>query len=415
MTEILRPHLVHRDWLSDPALMKVMALLNGEGTITHIVGGAVRNALLGEKIGDIDLATTALPSEVISLAQEADFKAIPTGIDHGTVTLVVDNQAFEVTTLRADIQTDGRHAKVSFGNNFEEDARRRDFTMNALYIDVDGAIHDPLSGFVDIVHRDVKFIGDAKKRIQEDYLRILRFFRFFAWYGDGRPDRDALKAIVRNKSALADLSVERVWHEFYKILQAPEAERAILWMRTTEVLNVILPENWGLDQFHWLLQLEREKDFRPDPLLRLQAMLRPSGNVVRAVCDRLKLSNKDRERLKDWADMSGTLSDFYRMEREDFVKKLYSMKRQPLLDCMRHEYAKKLVKQDEDAEAFYELFSFVKNWETPIFPLKGQDLINYGLKAGPGLGMQLKKLEADWVESGFSFTKQELLDSLSSS
>lgn len=412
MDETIKPHLVNRSWLDEPALKTLLSVLNSDGEETRIIGGAVRDALLGEEIGDIDCATTALPDKVTKMAEAAGFKVVPTGIDHGTVTVIVEGKPFEVTTLRSDIKTDGRHAIVEFGRDWTKDAERRDFTINALSIDAEGNVHDPLQGYPDLVHRVVRFIGDAETRITEDYLRALRFFRFFAWYGEGRPDRDGLRAVVRTKSGLEQLSVERVWIELKKTLSARDAERAILWMRTTEVLTVILPENWGLDQFHWLLTAEREQGWAVDPLRRLQAMVRPAEDVIDAIAERLKLSNAEHERLADWAGESGAAKHYVDLREAEFAKVLYRGKNAAIVDALAHEYAKRLAKEEEGAERILVLMTFADSWTRPQLPVSGADLMNKGLPKGPEIGVKLRELENEWIDSNFSLTKKQLLDLL---
>lgn len=409
MNDHMKPHLVNRSWLDDPALVKLFAALNRDGEEVRIVGGAVRDALLGEVMGDIDCATTALPDRVIALAKAAGFKAIPTGIEHGTVTVVVDGTAFEVTTLRVDVETDGRHAVVKFGRDWEEDAKRRDFTMNALSIDADGVVHDPLDGYKDLVHREVRFMGDAETRIEEDYLRLLRFFRFFAWYGSGRPERDGLKAAVRTKSGLAHLSPERVWTELKKLLSAPDPERAVLWMRTTEVLNEVLPENWGLDQFHWMITAEREQGWNVDPLRRLQAMLRPADDVVNALATRLKFSNEERGRLVNWTRQSALAAQYVDLSVFDFAKVLYRENSLAVIDALAHELAKRLAKDDDGVDRAAALIEFANSWQRPQIPVSGNDLKAHGFEAGRSLGVKLQELEDHWVEGGFKASKAELL------
>ncbi len=203
-------------WLKDLSLQKLLAVLSSGGEGARVVGGAVRNTLLGQRVGDLDIATTCLPNETSRRAEEAGFKVVPTGIEHGTVTVIANEQPYEVTTLRADVETDGRHAEVAFGRDWRVDAERRDFTINALYVEADGTIIDLVGGLADIESRTLRFIGDPEQRIREDYLRILRFFRFFAWYGKGRPESEGLKACARLKDGLARLSAERVWSELKK-------------------------------------------------------------------------------------------------------------------------------------------------------------------------------------------------------
>lgn len=412
MTKSPKPHLINRSWLDEVNLKALLAALNTDGEETRIVGGAVRNALLGEEIADIDCATTAIPSKVERLAAAAGFRTVPTGIEHGTVTVLVNAARFEVTTLRADVETDGRHAVVAFGRDFAADSARRDFTINALSIDGDGAVHDPLGGYADLVNRVVRFIGDPETRIREDYLRTLRFFRFFAYYGDGRPDRDALRAIVRTRDGLSKLSVERVWMELKKILSAPEPERAILWMRTTEVLTSVLPENWGLDQFHWLLAAERDQGWERDAMLRLEAMLRPVPENVTALADRLKLSNEERHRLLDWVEEVPGARKAAGLSEAMFAKQLYRSSQGGLVDALAHEFARRFVKEEDGAKAIADLILLSRGWHRPVFPVTGDDLIGAGLEPGPKLGAALGRLEDLWIDSGFTLSKPALLAAL---
>lgn len=246
---------IEADWLNDAPLQALLQALVGEGDEeARVVGGAIRNTLLGQAVADIDIATTALPATTVERAKAAGFKTVPTGIEHGTVTVVANGRPFEVTTLRQDVETNGRHAKVKFGRDWKADAERRDFTINALYCDADGSILDLVGGIADIGSRTLRFIGDAESRIEEDFLRILRFFRFFAWYGDGRPDAAGLRAATRLKAGIEQLSAERIWAEMRKLLAAPDPSRALLWMRQTGVLSLVLPESekWGIDAIHGL-------------------------------------------------------------------------------------------------------------------------------------------------------------------
>ena len=223
------------EWLEDADLQRLLSALNAGGEAARIAGGAVRNALLGEAVADVDIATTTLPEETIRRAEAVGFKAIPTGIEHGTVTVTSSGTGHEVTTLRADVETDGRRAKVIFGRDWKADAERRDFTINALYAEADGTVVDLVGGLADLESRTLRFIGDAETRIREDYLRILRFFRFFALYGSGRPDAEGLKACARLKDGLERLSAERVWAELKKLFSALDPSRALLWMRRRAV------------------------------------------------------------------------------------------------------------------------------------------------------------------------------------
>ncbi len=290
-------------WFRDAALTRVLALLNADQGEGRVAGGAVRNALMGIAVADVDIATTLLPDEVVSRAKAAGIKAVPTGIEHGTVTLVIDGRPFEVTTLRRDVETDGRHAKVLFGTDWQADAERRDLTINALYADQAGQVIDLVDGLKDIDSRTVRFIGDASQRIAEDYLRVLRFFRFFAYYGSGRPDADGLRASARAKDKLSTLSAERIWMEMRKLFAAPDPSRSLLWMRTSGVLAAILPETekWGIDAIHGLIATEDALGWAADPLLRLAAIIPDNAERVAAMAKRLRLSNAEAGRLDEWA------------------------------------------------------------------------------------------------------------------
>lgn len=402
------------EWLKSPPLRALFDALNRDGGEARVVGGAVRNSLLGTKVSDVDLATTHLPQDTMRLAKDAGFKPVPTGIEHGTVTVVVQGRPFEVTTLRTDIETNGRHAKVVFGTDWQKDAERRDFTINALYAKADGTIVDHVGGLADIETRTLRFIGDAEARIREDYLRILRFFRFFAWYGSGRPEADGLRASARLKDGLNQLSAERVWVELKKLLSASDPSRALLWMRQSGVLSVILPESekWGIDAIHSLVRTEQELDWPTDALLRLESMVPPDAARVSEMGKRLKMSNAERARLEAWARQ-----DVVKSELSEYALKklLYRSSKQAVLDRVMLGYAAargEAAMNDEamiKVGAFSRLLETAQNYEAPLFPVTGADLLTMGIEKGPKLGKILKELEAIWIESNFSLDKEELL------
>ena len=400
---------INDDWLKQEKLQKVLALLTADGAQTLVAGGAVRNALMGEAVSDVDLCTTLLPQEVEAIIAPTHMKTVPTGIEHGTVTIVADDDKFEVTTLREDIETDGRHAVVKFGKDWLSDAQRRDLTINALYCDREGNVYDPLEGYGDIKSREVRFIGEASQRIKEDALRILRFFRFFAHYGGGRPDAAGLKACSANKELIHSLSVERVWMELKKLLAAKDPGRALLWMRTTGILNLILPETqkWGIDTIPALIRLEAQQGWSADPMLRLMAIVRPHLDAVRPLAKRLAFSNIELERLEQWS--KGDKPD-NEMNLTQFSKMLYRGSPQGITDTMILEAAH--IEPDdaqERLEQWLEFIAFAKDWQRPVMPVQGRDLIEAGMSAGPQLGKALSALEDAWIESGFSLDKQALL------
>ncbi len=403
------------DWLHDAQLQRLLAALAAGGEEARIAGGAVRNSLLGQAVTDIDIAATTLPDETVIRAESAGFKTAPTGIKHGTITVIAEGKAFEVTTLRADIETDGRKATVRFGRDWKADAERRDFTINGLYATADGTVVDLVGGLSDLESRTVRFIGDPEARIREDYLRILRFFRFFAWYGEGRPDGEGLKACARLKDGLDRLSAERVWNELKKIFCAPDPSRAVLWMRQAGVLTRILPETekWGIDALHPLVETERDLGWVADPLVRLEAIVPPDAERLETMGDRLRLSNADKDRLRHWVQspkLPPTLAE------RDLVEKLYRGDRQAIIDGLRLALASARGKARESDAAMIEaggysrLLKCALGWQPAEFPLNGSDLLDIGYEPGPAIGKTLRSLEDKWIDSGFSLDRGALLE-----
>ncbi|MGN8151129.1 CCA tRNA nucleotidyltransferase [Agrobacterium sp. 22094] len=403
-----------QSWFSKPGLQRIFSLLNADGGEARVVGGAVRNALMGLPVGDIDMATTLPPQDVVERAKEAGIKAVPTGIDHGTVTLVVDGEGYEVTTLRRDVTTDGRHAEVAFGTDWKEDAERRDLTINALYADASGEVIDLIGGLADIETKTVRFIGDAATRIAEDHLRILRFFRFFAYYGSGRPDADGLRASARAKDKLSTLSAERVWSEMKKLLGADDPSRALLWMRQAGVLAQILPETekWGIDSIHGLVATEQALGWKPDPMLRLASIIPPDAERVAALSSRLRMSKNEAARLDQWAkapaidpSLAETALDrlLYRQGVEGVKTRLKLALSSARADMSAGETAmQKIAKLSA-------LLARAEKFNKPSFPISGADVLAAGLPAGPQVGEVLSELEAAWVDGNFAADRETLL------
>ena len=352
------------------------------------VGGCVRNVVLGEVASDIDMSTNARPEAVMKLAKDAGLKAIPTGIDHGTVTVVSSGTPYEITTFRCDVETDGRRAVVAFSDDITDDARRRDFTMNALYARPNGSIVDPLGGIQDVLDRRVRFIEDADRRIREDYLRTLRFFRFSAWYGaiDQGFDPDALNAISSNLDGLESLSAERVGMEMVKLLNAPDPAAAVAVMRQTGVLNAVLQ---GADDT-WLaplIHVESLLDLSPNPMRRLAVL---GGTGVETT---LRLSKTQVRQMVKYRDGIGSMAGAgelaYRLGA-DVATGLVALRcaysgSPPVNDMMDRVLAGSVAK----------------------FPIKASDLMD--VFSGPALGKRLKELEAEWIASDFTKTKEQLL------
>ena len=405
--------LAGRDWFEKPALKRIFALLNADGGEVRIVGGAVRNALMEQPVVDVDMATTLTPDVVVERAKAAGIKSVPTGIEHGTVTLVIDGEGFEVTTLRRDVETNGRHAQVAFGTDWQTDAERRDLTINALYADEKGEIIDLIDGLPDIETGTVRFIGDAAMRISEDYLRILRFFRFFAHYGSGRPDADGLRASARAKDKLGTLSAERVWSELKKLLSARDPSRALLWMRQSGVLAEILPETekWGIDAIHGLVATEQSLGWAVDPMLRLAAIVPPDKERLAALATRLRLSKAEAGYLANWAsapvidpEMKETALDrlLYREGVEGVKTRLKLALASARADLSAGDAAMQKVAR------LSTLLTRAEKFKKPGFPLSGADVMAAGVESGPKVGEVLKSLEEKWIDVNFSLDRAAL-------
>jgi poly(A) polymerase len=405
-------------WFQDAALQRILAILNADGGEARVAGGAVRNALMGLDVADVDIATTLRPEVVVERAKAAGIKSVPTGIEHGTVTLVVDGRGFEVTTLRRDIETNGRHAVVEFGTDWKADAERRDLTINALYADARGEVIDLVEGLKDLEKRTIRFIGDASQRIAEDHLRILRFFRFFAFYGSGRPDADGLRACARAKDRLSTLSAERVWAETKKLLSAPDPSRALLWMRQAGVLTEILPETekWGIDSIHGLVAAEQSLGWTPHPLLRLAAIVPPDEPRLEALAKRLRLSNADALKLTRWASTPMPPDE---VTDVGFTRLLYRHGRPGMISRLKLALASARAGAEDDPVAMRksarlsQLLIKAEKYEKPAFPLTGADVLAAGVPAGKRVGEVLKELEEFWIGRNFIPERPELATRLS--
>ncbi|MEM7730748.1 MAG: CCA tRNA nucleotidyltransferase [Pseudomonadota bacterium] len=395
-------------FLDDTGATAILAALP-EGS-TRFVGGCVRNALWSRPSADIDFATQLEPRDVADRLKAAKIKTVPTGIAHGTLTAVVSGAPYEITTLRRDVETDGRRAVIAYTQDWAEDARRRDFTVNALYADAEGRLYDPTGeGLADIEMRRFRFVGDADARVQEDYLRILRLFRFVAYYGrDTKITKDALTACRENRSRLKTLSAERVWSELKKLLSAPDPVRSVRIMLQQELLETLLPEATNVDGLARLVALEAREGLKPDPLLRLMAMMAREPLSAALLSKRLKLSNKEKGRLKAWASDAENLS--HDMPERARMQAVYRSGKQPILDRARLRAA---GASDAIVSAkWMVLADLALGWTPPTFPLRGADLLEAGVPKGPALGKALSALEALWIKSGFSTEKPQLLAAL---
>lgn len=385
-------------WMTAPETVAVMSAL----VEARFVGGAVRNALLGAPVSDIDIAVPMPPSETVTRLSAAGIKTVPTGIEHGTVTAVVGRQAFEVTSLRRDVETDGRHAVIAFTDDWAEDAARRDFTINALYAGADGEIHDYATGVEDLIAGRVRFMGDAATRIAEDYLRVLRLFRFHAWYGKGEVDEVALRAAAAAADKLATLSAERVAKELLRLLEAWRPAPVLRVMAATRVLGAVLPGAHDLGRLERLCELDTENMLSPDPVLRLAALLQDGD--AEAVALRLKLSNADRARL------TGALADsekiFSHLKAPQVRRLLYAQGAIAFKDRVRLAWA--AAPKSQPALSWRMLLAMADAWEKPKFPLSGRDVMEAGIPEGAEVGRVLARLEAGWAGEDFATPEETL-------
>jgi poly(A) polymerase len=368
-------------WRRRRGMAKLLEALGAKEGLTRYVGGAVRDGLLSLPVSDVDLATRLRPDQVVERLQAAGIKAVPTGFEHGTVTAVSDGHPYEVTTLRRDVETFGRRAKVAFTDDWKEDAARRDFTINALMADpVTGEVFDYFEGISDLENRHVRFIGDPFERIAEDHLRILRFFRFQARFGSGDPDTAALEACTTRAKDLMALSRERIADELLKLLAVEDPVATVKVMLEREILKPVIPEIdiGAVESLAGLVRAESEAAIAPDSLRRLAALLPRDPQVASMIAARLKLSNRSRKRLSCAAE-SG-ISDYravaYRAGTECAVDRL-------LLD-------------GRAADAKVALA-----WKAPRLPVTGGALIKRGLKEGPVVSRTLRRIEDRWIAAGF--------------
>lgn len=378
-------------WLNRPQTREIMACLNVGDDSVRAVGGCVRDSLLGYPVTDVDMATTFAPEIAKEMLEKAGFKVIPTGIKHGTITVVADAYRYEITTLREDIKTDGRHAVVKFGTDWGRDAARRDFTINALYADVDGKVYDPLGfGLSDLDARRIRFIGDASKRIAEDYLRVIRFFRFHFHYSSDTPDTDALRACSQatvQKQGLEALSVERLHVELFKILMCNSAVEALKSMHETAVLPFLVQKTEGFESLQKLIELNGND---ADALLRLASILPFSAQEVESCVQHLRLSKKQNTRLIKLFD-----ARLYKKLPEDWQAAIYWHGVQSVKDAVRLSQA-----QGRDGD-WDMVLKNMTTFDCPSFPLTSGMMSAAGLAPGPDMGTISKKIEAWWVEQGF--------------
>lgn len=400
------PHLRGAAWFKDGEVARLLALLDRDGEEARVVGGAVRNALMGIPVAEIDVATTALPLEIMRRVEAAGGKAVPTGIEHGTVTAILNHRPIEVTTLREDVETFGRKARVKFGRDWRADAERRDFTINALSASADGVVHDYVGGLDDIAARRVRFIGEPQQRIEEDYLRILRFFRFHAHFGDGAPDPAGVQACIRARAGLDTLSRERVRMEMLKLLVAARATPTLVVMTETGLLGMVLGGVAYLASFENAIKVDAALGVEADAIRRLGALAVWVEEDAERLAQRLRLSNAESERLlalDGWwhvapqADAKAARALLYRLGPQSFADRIFIA----------------WARSDAGAAdpAWRDLASLPLRWTAPAFPLKAADFVRRGVAEGPPLGVALRAAEAAWIAADFP-TDRDMIDAI---
>lgn len=404
-----------QSWMEEEGTRAVIAALSAEGARPRFIGGCVRDSLAHRPVTDIDIATPDMPEKAMELLKRSGLRVIPTGLDHGTVTALAGGRSFEITTLRRDVETDGRRAKVAFTDNWVIDASRRDFTINTLSCGIDRMIYDPFGGIADLAAGRIEFVGDPMRRIDEDVLRLLRFFRFFAHFGHPPADIAALNACRVRAPRLKDLSGERIAAELFKLLAAADPLPALVLMQGNGVLAQLLPDAADLGRLRALVFLEsrgvRRENVVADPLRRLAALLKPDTEQVTAAAQRLRLSNAQSERLAEmaapaqlpdrWMEPATQRLLLYRLGSERF--------RDLTLLNWAHHRAEDGYGQKGDNGRWMALLDLADEWAIPDFPLRGEDVLALGVTPGPEVGKRLAAVKVWWEAEDFRPNREALL------
>ncbi len=394
--------LESQPWMLAEETQRVIGALSTQGQDVRFVGGCVRDAMLGREIKDIDIATPDHPEIVIKLLEAGKIKAIPTGLDHGTITAVCNHQVFEITTLRVDVETDGRHATVAYTDNWEEDAARRDLTMNALSCRLDGTVFDPFGGVQDLKENRIRFVGKAETRIEEDALRLLRFFRFQAWYGTDVFDQEGVMAAKAKAPMLKGLSAERIHSELMKLLAAPNPIPVLRVMLDKQIFSPFLPEVRTVDCLEVFISLEG----RRDPLVRLVALLEGGeAKEKRSIPDRLRFSTAEKQHFLSLIQPEYEIDSS--TEEMLFKEALYRIGAGLVSDLLRLQMARDGVNFNDHNARFRA--KIIEEWRPVFFPLQGRDLIQSGVEPGPKMGRLLKATENWWIEQSFKPDQDECL------
>lgn len=389
-------------------ILKLFKVVENHGGALRFVGGAVRDTLAGLEGFDLDLATDLSPDELVEACEDNGLKTIPLGIKYGTVGVMIGDKVLEVTSLRKDISTDGRHAEVEFTTDWETDAGRRDLTINAVYADEKGNVFDYYNGIDDLEKGIVRFIGNPSQRIKEDYLRILRFFRFYSIFAKTPIDKKALAACKENSEGLQELSMERIRDELFKILVTPRAAETIKIMADNEIVSYILPvpKDENIECLEFLDKQINQEKLPKNALARLFILFNPDEAFANNLAVRMKFSKKQKQDFIGLARISVPLRDF---EVERCLKRIiYTYGK----DFARNKLMIAQALQKQILPDFQHILNFILNFETPKFPLRGRDIINVGIREQQHIGHILRNLEEIWIESGFTLSKQDLLERL---
>ena len=398
-------------WMTLPATVAVIEALEAKGFAgcARFVGGCVRNTLLKTEIDDVDIATTLTPDQVTEALEQAGLKAVPTGVDHGTVTAVSQGRPYEITTLRKDVSTDGRRAVVSFTKSWAEDAERRDVRLNALYADADGRLFDPTGeGIADCLAGRIVFVGDPMTRIREDYLRILRWFRFHAWYGKGDPDQAALTACKALKGMLSGRAAERTQKELLKLLAAEDPRAALRLMAATSVLSSVLPQVKALTRFETLVAIQTEQLFENDAEIRLAALLPDDAVIARDTAERLRLSNALKDRLIEAAGKEPRIVSW--MSPREARRTVYKIGLRAFTDRIKLGWAAST--RPSTTSQWRGLLALAETWTPPAFPLTGDEILAAGVPKGPMVGEVMREVEEWWIDNDFMDDKLAAVERL---
>jgi poly(A) polymerase len=404
-------HQIHDTWwLSHDGITQIFKAVEAAGGEIRFVGGCVRDSIIGRDTTDIDCATTMKPEQVIDTLRPTGVKVIPTGIDHGTVTAVLDDgKQVEITTLRRDVKTHGRYADVAYTDDWKTDAARRDFTINAMSCDLSGQVYDPYGGISDIKHGNIIFIGDPMTRIQEDYLRILRFFRFFARFGQGKINADGLQAAMQLAPQMAKLSGERIRDELLKILIAPRAVDAITVIFEHGILEPVLPYLSNMSRFKNMVRVERLTRLAAHSIRRLAAICGDGPEAIEHTATRLRLSNDQTDCLRAMKEYPGQ-GDWPHITAENIKQLIYQHDKQTIINRYCFQLAENGADQPDP-----DVMNVLMDWTPPEFPLTGHDVMEMGIPAGPKIGRLMDEVEQWWIDQDFNPDRKVCLEKLKGS